>query len=430
MTIVLAYSIIVPSVSILALLIAGVEDILFREVKHEFIWIVMAVIGFVMDILYIAFYNQFGYDEYTDALAQVLLTIVVGFIIGFVLFYVGAWGGADTKALWALSVLTPVYPLQQTLLGYSFLNPIPVIESSIFSILLNSGILAIFYPLVLIIINSITAIRGSLFDEVRGTNSQKIRCFLFGYKKKVTKINADKLHFDFMEEIPIKKFEGLFKGDFTGRLDGCFIGLCKYNLIGDFAGKVFGKILKTIDQPFEDLKIDEILKQAKEILSFKKSFEDDDLEEQPDARLVKYRSTFSKDSKIAINDNEKLIDYNGQFSGELDGYFLGEIDGVFDGTFEGQLLGQLEGDFSGTSKSGKILGKKEYFENDWKIKVRVGLEEDLKMERRQLRTIWQLQTTKKETVWVTPGLPFVFLMLFGYILYLLIGNIALLIFSL
>ena len=66
---------------------------------------------------------------------------------------------------------------------------------------------------------------------------------------------------------------------------------------------------------------------------------------------------------------------------------------------------------------------------EWQVKFRVSMDEEEAMEKRQLRTLWQLQKEEKEIVWVTPGLPFVTLMFFGYIMYLLFGNIALLIFA-
>ena len=97
MTFLDVYEIIVPILTIAALLYAGIEDLLFREVRREIVWILMIGIGVILDILYIVFFV--GDYSFYEPLAEVLLTIVIGFIFGFVLFYFGVWGGADTKAL-------------------------------------------------------------------------------------------------------------------------------------------------------------------------------------------------------------------------------------------------------------------------------------------------------------------------------------------
>ena len=96
------YSILIPSLTVVALIYAGIEDILYREVRREIIWLLMIGIGIILDILYLVLYQ--GSRLKTDILAEMLLTIVIGFIFGFVLFYIGAWGGADSKALWSLAI--------------------------------------------------------------------------------------------------------------------------------------------------------------------------------------------------------------------------------------------------------------------------------------------------------------------------------------
>ena len=55
MTFLDVYEIIVPILTIAALLYAGIEDILFREVRREIVWILMIGIGIILDILYILF---------------------------------------------------------------------------------------------------------------------------------------------------------------------------------------------------------------------------------------------------------------------------------------------------------------------------------------------------------------------------------------
>ncbi|NHJ32856.1 MAG: hypothetical protein FK732_08335 [Asgard group archaeon] len=426
MTFLDVYGIIVPILTIGALLYAGIEDILFREVRREIVWILMIGIGVILDVLYIVFFE----GNFYEPLAKILLTIFIGLIFGFVLFYFGVWGGADTKALWALSVLTPIHPLGGNVLGVDIGQEIIIINSSIFSILLNSGLIALLYPLILMIINTVSAARGSLFDEVRGSASEKIRCFMFGYKKKVSKINHDRMHFDFLEHLPKKEFQGKFTGNFDGKADGKFTGIFKGKINGEITGTIIGKLFKTTDISVDEMNIDEVIKDAKKIVETR-TIETDDEEEKPNLILLKYRELFAEEKKDPqLNDNEILIVSEGILQGPIEGIFIGTIDGFFSGKFTGDLLGKLEGDFDGTSSKGKLSGEKSGDNNEWQLRIRLGLDDEDVMERRQLRTLWQLQTHKKESMWVTPGLPFVSFMLVGYILYLIFDNLAIFLFSL
>ena len=110
------YSYIIPIITLLALLYAGIEDLLFREVRREIIWILMICIGIIMDILYLIFYSKTSDDLYFK-LAEMLISIVLGFIICVVLFYFGVWGGADSKALWSIAIISPVYPFPENILN-------------------------------------------------------------------------------------------------------------------------------------------------------------------------------------------------------------------------------------------------------------------------------------------------------------------------
>ncbi|MBK5113170.1 MAG: hypothetical protein KGD59_02895 [Candidatus Heimdallarchaeota archaeon] len=420
------YEIIIPILTILALLYAGIEDLLFREVRREIVWILMIGIGIILDVVYIVLFD----GNFYEPLAKILLTIVIGFIFGFVLFYFGVWGGADTKALWALSVLTPIHPLGGNILGVDIGQEILIINSSVFSILINSGLIALLYPLILMIVNTVTAARGSLFDEVRGSGSEKMRCFMFGYKKKVAKINHKRMHFDFLEELPKKQFQGKFTGNFEGKADGKFTGIFSGKIDGEITGTIIGKLFKTIDKSFDEMNVEDVIKNANKIVEAH-SIESDDEDEKPNLVLLKYRELFAKEKKESqLTDSETLIISDGIFHGPIEGIFIGTIDGFFSGKFTGDLLGKLEGDFAGASSKGKLSGEKSGDISEWQLKLRFGLDDEYVMERRQLRTLWQLQSHKKETVWVTPGLPFVSFMLVGYILYLIFDNLAIFLFAL
>lgn len=426
MTFELAYSIIVPTLTLLALLFAGIEDVLYREVRHELVWLLMVVFGLVLDILYLLM----GPLAVEDVLLQILLSIVVGLVIGFALFYLGVWGGADTKALWALSILTPIYPFGDNILGLQ-LPEIMVIDGMIFSILINSGLIAIIYPIILLIVNAIKSGKTPLFKGVKVDTSEKIRCFLFGYTKKVSKVNPKKLHYDFLEELPDIKFKGKFEGDFKGRLDGKFTGVFVGEIKGDFSGDITGLFIPSLTEKVDEENIEGIIAQAK-MLGTPKKKKPDDEDSFFDAILENYRKLYLDDNNEKVSEKRAdgfYLDNHGTITGPIKGYFIGTIEGVLEGEFNGKMIGNLAGDYSGTSTQGKITGTQEPKERDWKVKFRVSLDDDELMEKRQLRTLWQLEKEKKETVWVTPGLPFVTLMFFGYIMYLLFGNIALVIFA-
>lgn len=419
MSFTLAYSIIIPTLSLVALLYAGIEDILFREVRREIIWLLMVVFGLILDALYIIFS-----PNVKDAVLEILLNVVIGFLLGFILFYAGVWGGADTKALWAISILAPVHPFSEgIIMGH---QSIPVISSMVFSLLINAGILTIFYPIILLIINTIFRIKGPLFDEVQGSATQKLRCFLFGYRKKIKKIDPKKFHYMFLEQKMKNNFEGTFEGDFTGRLDGKFIGYFHGNISGDFTGKIVGKFdKKALELEKNDLET--ILNVAKRY-SQMDLLKTNDYDEAPTPVLEKYREDYGlKD--IEVTKSNLLINTLGRIKLPIDGYFCGLIDGVFDGTINGTAKGNIEGDYLGNSSKGKISGTTLTQSDGWYLNIKTRLEDEYLMEKNQFRTLWQLRKSNKKTVWVMPGIPFVFLMFLGYILYLLFGNIVLLLFT-
>jgi len=92
------------------------------------------------------------------------------------------------------------------------------------------------------------------------------------------------------------------------------------------------------------------------------------------------------------------LDHHGTVSGPIKGYFLGTMEGVLEGEFNGKMIGDLSGDYSGKSTQGKITGTQEPKERDWKVKFRVSLDDEELMEKRQLRTLWQLEKEEKENI--------------------------------
>ncbi|MBD3192900.1 MAG: hypothetical protein GF308_19830 [Candidatus Heimdallarchaeota archaeon] len=427
----LVYSIIIPTLTVSALLYAAIQDILYREVRREFVWLLMVIFGVIFNTLYLLFVAG---DQWTNILLEMLMTIVIGFVLGFVLFYIGFWGGADTKALWSLSILNPLAPFPN-LLGSEIIS-LPffslVFESSVFAILVNSSLLTIFYPLVLVIINVIKAKNYSLFANVQASRWDKIRCFIFGTSISVEKINEKKLHFDFLEELHEKEFRGKFGGDFEGKLDGTLIGLFEGEINGEFQGQINGELLRDSSGMFDTVPEQEIFSATDELAQ--KFWNEERGFSVLDPSLTKEESSSPffpplSSSKGSDTTHSKIAgDIFHQ--GKVKGLFQGVLQGSFQGQLTGKFLGRLKGDFIGKSKKGKIEGSTNNIKDQWQITMRLGLEEEEVMDRRLQKTLWQLRAHNKKTVWITPGLPFVFFMLLGYGLYLLFGNLALLIFSL
>jgi ABC-type cobalt transport system substrate-binding protein len=428
MSFALAYSIIIPVVTLACLLYAGIQDFLYREVRHEFIWIIMALVGLIMDVCYVIFS-----DDFQQALLDILITVVIGFLLGFFLFTIGMWGGADSKALWALAVLSPVFPLSEPIFPVTFID-LPIVSSSIFSVLVNAGLISLLYPLFFVGYNTIMAVKKPLFEEVSEcTFWDKLRCFLFGYTKEVDSIKASKLHFDFLESFPNQEFKGSFNGTFTGRLDGVFVGLFKGELDGHFSGSVVGSYSKTPSSTIMDQSVEEILTECEPFHDryLKLKEKSAPLEDYPSPTLQNYRVLLALEELplASKQDFQSFIDFSGHHNGNLKGFYKGCLAGVFEGSFKGELIGRLIGDFDGSSSEGSLDGHIKQSNRSWQFVFRVGLDEELTMEQRQLRTLWQLKKTKKNKVWVTPGLPFVLLMFIGYVLYLLLGNVFLFLFS-
>lgn len=125
-------------------------DVKFREVQDEF-WIVGIVFGTAINIM----------DVLTGRLelSKLLISLAVGCIIGFSLFYIGFFGGADSKALIFLSLTVPENPSWIGRFGVSLNVPVVTVFN-------NAVILSLCYPLAIAISNIKELIEGR--DPLRG----------------------------------------------------------------------------------------------------------------------------------------------------------------------------------------------------------------------------------------------------------------------
>ncbi|MCD6443929.1 prepilin peptidase [Candidatus Bathyarchaeota archaeon] len=137
------------ALSLIILIPSTILDIKTREVPDKF-WVVGSIFSLAMTAV----------EVLTGELSVLSLavSITVGSVLGLALFYMGFFGGADSKALMFLSLTIPKYPSWFRQMTVS--TPIPVL--TIFD---NSLILSLCYPLAILALN--------LADLARGRNPFK-----------------------------------------------------------------------------------------------------------------------------------------------------------------------------------------------------------------------------------------------------------------
>lgn len=129
----------IAGLSILAY--ASYTDIKTRRASN-LLWLIMGSIG---GILLVVQYFTIGFDDIRLLLS---IPLLIGFF--YLLFQLRLiFGGADAKALMALSILAPLPPI---IYGYPLVSSLPFFTWTIFS---NSVILFLFIPLSLLIFNII-----------------------------------------------------------------------------------------------------------------------------------------------------------------------------------------------------------------------------------------------------------------------------------
>lgn len=139
---------------------ASYTDIKTRKASN-ILWLIMGSIGAILLVA------QFFTIDFEDIRLLIFIPIMIGFF--YVLFQLRLiFGGADAKALMALSILTP---LQPSINNFPIYGSLPVFMWSIFS---NSVLLFLLIPLSLLVFNIVKR------------NLEFPYCFL-GYKMSVRK---------------------------------------------------------------------------------------------------------------------------------------------------------------------------------------------------------------------------------------------------
>jgi len=94
---------------------ASYTDIKYREAS-DILWILMAVSGIFLIFLY------------PDNFSKIAISLAISFLLGVILYFSGM-GGADVKAIWAISILRPVSE------DFFFIFPLNVLINSLFLVL-------------------------------------------------------------------------------------------------------------------------------------------------------------------------------------------------------------------------------------------------------------------------------------------------------
>ncbi|MBP2029282.1 preflagellin peptidase FlaK [Methanohalophilus levihalophilus] len=127
------------------LIYACYSDIKSRRVINQ-VWIVMLAV-FSPFILYEIITNGLSH------LLMIGISFTIIFVFVYILFYLGAFGGADAKALMTLAIIFPIYP-EIMFAGYVFpLEGIPVVSLFTMTLFGNSVLLTVIVPLGLFLHN-------------------------------------------------------------------------------------------------------------------------------------------------------------------------------------------------------------------------------------------------------------------------------------
>ena len=174
-------------ITIPALLIGSYFDIRDRLIPDK-IWLIQLFAGLFTLIWWGSTTNDLGLIVY--------INIVLGLIFGLVFFMLGAFGGADSKAIIVLAISSPI-KFSFTIMAFDGDEIFP----SIFFMLTNFMVIFIIFALILLIYNISSRSKfGSLFGETGGSRMQKFNVLFSSYR-----VSPDKLltmeHYDPVEKV-------------------------------------------------------------------------------------------------------------------------------------------------------------------------------------------------------------------------------------
>jgi Flp pilus assembly protein protease CpaA len=199
---------------------ASIQDVLKREVSNK-VWLVGIPSCLVLD--FIDFY--FG----NIGVVSFFASLAVGLLLGFALFYLGFYGGADSKALMLISMAVPSYlPGAASLVTMVF--PLPTML-----IFFCSTLFTVFYPLTILALNLVDLCKGKyLLKGIEEKNDLK-RLFLYGVVRRIRLEDFEKSLKLFPER------EGRLGAQFCGRKGSGSIGKSESLLNRHSLGKTTSK---------------------------------------------------------------------------------------------------------------------------------------------------------------------------------------------
>jgi len=172
---------------------ASWSDLKTREVSDR-VWIVMAPLAAALTLIQFALFNP-------QSLPIYVISFAISVALSIALFYLGAFGGADAKALMCLALVLPIYP--NSLFQFNVPRVSPVFPLTVFS---NAVLLAVFSVIYAILRNSFWRLRTGhrLFEGFENESIwRKILAFLTGYKVKMAEL--EKGHMYPLEDIQTKE---------------------------------------------------------------------------------------------------------------------------------------------------------------------------------------------------------------------------------
>jgi len=163
-----------------------------REVSNK-VWAILAPLAFALTTIQYVFFAQW-------LLFFLVVSFVVTFVIATVLFYVGAFGGADAKALMCLALVLPYYPIY-LLSSAAFFSPI--LPLTVFSNAVLLAALTVVYALIRNILWKLRA--GRLFVGFENESVwRKTLVLVTGYKVELATLEKS-AHVYPLEDIAAKE---------------------------------------------------------------------------------------------------------------------------------------------------------------------------------------------------------------------------------
>jgi len=163
---------------------ASVSDIRTREVSNK-VWVVMAPLALALTLFQFVLFSP-------QSLSLFAISFAVTAALSVVLFYVGAFGGADAKALMCLALALPTYP--NNLFQFNVPRVSPIFPLTVFT---NAVLLAALSVVYAVLRNSFWRLRTGrkLFEGFENESTwRKVLAFLTGFKVKATELEKGHMY--------------------------------------------------------------------------------------------------------------------------------------------------------------------------------------------------------------------------------------------